>query len=106
MSNLEDRRLLLSQKLHELLGSDNVYFQPPETARMSYPCIRYARSTGSSIDADNLKYIRRQGYEIMVISKNPTEPVVEEIPNAFEYCNEGRHYVADNLNHDVFYIYW
>jgi len=105
-NQIESRRLQLSEILHEIIGNENVYFQPPESLKMSYPCIRYQRSSGDSIPADNLKYVRRLGYEIMVISRNPSEPAVELIPEMFQYCNEGRHYTADGLNHDVFYIYW
>ena len=36
------------EELHELLvsvlGSRNVYFQPPESIRMQYPAIVYARN--------------------------------------------------------------
>ena len=102
----EERRLELSAKLHELLGSDNVYYQKPESFKMKYPCIRYKRAYDNITYADNLKYLKRQGYELMVISKDPTEKVASLIPDAFEYCNPGRPYVADNLNHWVFTIYW
>jgi len=105
-NNIEERRLLLHEKLKELIGNDNVYFQPPESLKMQYPCIRYKRSSGNSFAADNIKYVRRITYELMVISKDPEETAVFTIPEAFEYCDEGRHYTANNLNHDVFYIFW
>ena len=31
----------LGDKLKEVSGYKNVYFQPPESLKMSYPCIRY-----------------------------------------------------------------
>ena len=34
-------RLELHALLVELLGSTNVYYEPPETLKMSYPAIRY-----------------------------------------------------------------
>ena len=50
------QRLDLQTELEELLGSRNVYFQPPESLRMNYPCIRYTRSSGETTFADNKPY--------------------------------------------------
>ena len=36
-------RLELQSKLEELLGSRNVYYQPPESLKMKYPAIRYSK---------------------------------------------------------------
>lgn len=106
-SAVEARRLELSQKLREILGSDNVYYQPPESVQMHYPCIRYKRSMDNIVYANNKPYLTRNRYELMVISQDPTEPVAELIPKTFEYCSSTRpRYVADNLHHAVFTIYW
>ena len=35
----------LSAILHEVLGSDNVYYQPPESVKMKYPAIVYTRDS-------------------------------------------------------------
>lgn len=102
----EQRRLELSAKLKELFGSDNVYFQPPEGFKMLYPCIRYKRSYKNINYANNKAYGVRQEYELIIISKNPSEPITFTIPHEFEYCRPGRSYVADNLYHEIFYIYW
>ena len=34
-------RLILHDELITLLGSSNVYFQPPTSIKMNYPCIIY-----------------------------------------------------------------
>ncbi len=39
--------------LVSLLGSDNVYFQPPPTVKMQYPCIVYKRDYLNTEFADN-----------------------------------------------------
>jgi len=36
-------RLELQEVLESLLGSRNVYFQPPLNLKMNYPCIIYKR---------------------------------------------------------------
>ena len=37
-------RIELQSKLEELLGSRQVYYQPPETVKMEYPAIVYSKS--------------------------------------------------------------
>lgn len=36
-------RLNLHEEFATLLGSNNVYFQPPESVKLNYPCIKYSR---------------------------------------------------------------
>ena len=49
-------RLDLHEKLVEILGSRNVYFQPPATVKMQYPCIIYKRNVMDAAYANNSKY--------------------------------------------------
>lgn len=97
-------RLDLQNKLVELLGNNHVYYQPPESLKMEYPCIRYSKSVIDSRHADNVKYIGHDRYEIIVIDKRPDNAVIREILN-LPYTSFDRHYIADNLNHDVITIY-
>ena len=41
------KRIDLGNKLKEILGSSNVYFQPPDNLKMVYPCIRYRLEGGN-----------------------------------------------------------
>ena len=52
-------RLELSAKLKEFLGSDNVYYQAPESKKMEYPAIRYSKTSIKSTYANNAKYLMR-----------------------------------------------
>ena len=99
------RRLQLQAKLEELLGSRNVYYQPPESLKMEYPAIRYSKSTISSRHADNMKYSNLTRYEIIVIDKRPDNETIQKILN-LPYASYDRHYAANNLNHDVLSIYY
>lgn len=45
-------RLRLSQILRSLLGTSNVYFQPPGSG-MKYPCIKYELDGENTTFADN-----------------------------------------------------
>lgn len=98
-------RLEFHDILVRALGSSNVYFQPPETIKMEYPCIVYQRSSGDSLFADNQGYRFTTRYQVTVIDKNPDNKVLARLVD-MPLCTYDRHYNTDNLNHDVFNIYF
>ena len=98
-------RLELHSVLQELLGSSNVYYQPPESIKMQYDAIRYSKKTIDSKYANDRKYSMIDCYEVIVISRLPDNPVIKKLLS-LTYCSYDRHYVADNLHHDVLTIYW
>ena len=98
-------RLELHSIFQELLGSSNVYYQPPESIKMQYDAIRYSKKTIDSKYANDRKYSMIDCYEIIVISRLPDNPVIKKLLS-LPYCSYDRHYVADNLHHDVLTIYW
>ena len=97
-------RLELQSKLVELLGNNHVYYQPPESLKMEYPCIRYSKSDIANTNADNVKYCTNDRYEIVVIDKLPDNDVIKKIID-LPYTSFDRHYTSNNLNHDVIIIY-
>lgn len=99
-------RLELNEALCEILGSRNVYFQPPENTIMQYPCIRYSRYDIQHDHADNQVYLHNPAYQIIVIDPDAdhSEMLVEKI-SKLPMCSYDRHYEAKNLYHDVFTIY-
>lgn len=98
-------RLELHSVFQELLGSSNVYYQPPESIKMQYDAIRYSKKTIDSKYANDRKYSMIDCYEVIVISRLPDNPVIKKLLS-LPYCSYDRHYVADNLHHDVLTIYW
>lgn len=98
-------RIELQTKLEELLGSSNVYYQPPENLKMSYPAIVYSLDNIKRTSADDVAYLQTRCYEIIVIDKKPDNVVIDKILN-LPLCDFNRHYVADNLNHYVFTLYF
>ena len=98
-------RLDLQSLLEELLGSRNVYYTPPESIKMQYPAIRYSKKKIESVHADDSKYLMRDCYELIVISRTPDHPAIKQLL-ALPYCSYDRPYVADNLYHDVLTIYY
>ena len=80
-------RLELQSILTELLGSKQVYFQPPPTVQMAYPCIVYRRDYELSRFADDTPYKHDKRYLVTVIDRNPDsgipDKIAENCRNAF-----------------------
>lgn len=98
-------RLKLHEELCELLESRNVYFQPPSSVSMNYPAIVYSRNGIDNVHADDEVYDQHYSYEIIVIDEDPDSEIVVKV-SKLPMCRFDRHYAADNLNHDVFTIYY
>ena len=99
------QRIKLHELLVSLLGTRNVYFQPPESIKLSYPCIVYKRSTGDTQFANDTPYTFRVRYQITYIDKKPDSEMIEKLAN-LPMCTYDRHFTSDNLNHDIFNIYY
>lgn len=98
-------RLDLQTFLENLLGSRNVYYQPPESIKMSYPAIVYERDNIRNEFANNFVYMQSHSYQITVIDYDPDSEIVKRV-SALPMCSFSRHFVSDNLNHDVFRLYY
>lgn len=101
----DNDRLELQALLEELLGSRYVYYQPPKGTIMNYPAIRYSKSNIDTKHANDTIYKKRKRYELTVIDKKPDNPVVDKLLY-LPYCSYDRQYVADNLYHDIFTLYY
>lgn len=98
--------LLLQNKLEALLGSTNVYFQPPESVKMSYPAIVYKLDGIDTVKADNKNYKKNNYYNVTIIHKDPDNDLKDSILDEFDYCKLINTFVSDNLNHYVYRIYY
>ncbi len=98
-------RLELHDELVKLLGSQNVYFQPPASVQMKYPAIRYSLSNIEKWHADNTPYKQAKAYELILIDPDPDSTFVDAI-STLPYCRFDRYYPSDNLNHYVFTLYF
>lgn len=98
-------RLELHEKLCTILGSRNVYFQPPASVRLNYPAIIYFRKDIDNRYADDLVYKQDTAYDVTVIDSNPDSEIVVEV-SRLPTCRFDRNYKADNLNHDVFTLFY
>lgn len=103
MASEVNRRL----ELHEILKSicPNCYFSPPANLKLKYPCILYNRVSNRTQYGDNKPYLITTRYSVTVIDTDPDSLIVPEIEK-LPLCTFDRHYSNDNLNHDVFTIYY
>ena len=98
-------RLELQAKLEAVLGSDAVYFQPPPSIRMVYPCIVYELARISTSFADNNSYGLERQYQLTIITNNPDSDLPMQVAG-LSRCRHDRHFVTENLNHDIFSMYY
>lgn len=99
------RRLEFQALLEELLGSTEVHFQAPKNKTMVYPCIVYTRDGNSTDFADNSPYVGTDRYQVTLIDRNPDSDIWDKIKQ-LPMCLFNRSYAANNLNHNVFTIFF
>lgn len=93
--------------LHKMLVAvtPNVYFQPPASVKMNYPCIVYSRRSASARFANDSLYAYKKSYSVTVIDKNPDSDIPDKVIK-LPLCSFDRHFTADNLNHDIYNLYY
>lgn len=98
-------RVELQTMLEELLGSRNVYFQPPESIKMKYPAIVYSLSDIRNVHASNVSHKQDRVYQLTYIDEDPDSENVAKI-SSLQYCEFDRYFASDNLNHYTFTLYY
>jgi hypothetical protein len=99
------QRLELQAILTGILETDQVYFQPPPTVTMEYPCIVYRRDYELTRFADDRPYARKKRYQVTVIDRDPDSGIPDKVAE-LPLCIYDRFYTAENLNHDVFKLFF
>lgn len=97
-------RLELHEELMDILKP--CYFQPPETLKITYPCIIYKLNQVEDRKADNLSYSRFKSYQITVIDRDPDSDIYDRIMDHFMMCRFDRFFTSDNLNHWILNLYY
>lgn len=98
-------RLELHEELVNILGSRYVYFQPPESIKMTYPAIVYERSDIPNRFANDNVYLQAVKYKVTIVDRDPDSEIVTRM-SKFKTARFDKHYVIDGLNHDAFTIYY
>lgn len=93
----------LQSILEELLGNENVYYQPGENTTMVYPAIVFSLDDISSQHADNLPYVTTKRYQVTHITRGHDTIVVDKLTR---YPSTGfeRAFRMNGLYHTIFNI--
>ncbi len=102
---MSQRRVELQRKLEGLLGTRNVYFQPPTATKLNYPCIVYNLDAASDHHAEDKIYRRLYRYSLTYITKDVEDPMRDKIDD-LRYCSFNRYFASDNLHHFTYTIYY
>lgn len=72
---------------------------------MDYPCIVYKRDNIRVAFANNFPYRRTNRYMVTVIDRNADSAIPDAV-SLLPLCTYNRFYVANNLYHNVFVLYF
>jgi hypothetical protein len=105
MASLVPRdREVLHSKLARFVDFSRIYFQPPASVHLSYPCFVYSMRDYDVRNANNKPYIGHAWYDVMYITRDPDDPVIRALSMTPGF-NFGRWFAADDLNHYAFTYY-
>lgn len=94
-------------ELEKLLGSNvDVEFQPPPSYKLRYPVLVFEQSNGKTRFASNYPYTFTKKYNLTYITRNSDDSNVELIATHFMMIVMDRAYVADNLYHYAYTLYY
>lgn len=92
------------QALLETL-TPHVYFQAPDNVTMEYPAIRYEWDDEDVVYAGNRPYRREKRYQVTIIAREPDSDIPDKVAD-LPLSSFVRRYVAANLNHTVYNLYF
>ena len=100
------RRLQLHEELCRILGTRNVYFQPPASVILKYDCIIYEIDNREDLRADDMHYRHFVRYKITLVTRDPDSELPEQLLNSFSRISHQRHFTVDNLHHDIYTLFY
>lgn len=86
-------------------GDTHVYYNAPSEPGMKYPAIRYNLHLINKSHANNTVFLQQRAYDLTLIDENPDSEYFDKILQ-LPYCRFENRYVADNLNHWKFTIFY
>lgn len=96
----------LDALLRLILGSGNVYFQPPESTKMRYPAIVYERTGYDTTYSNDRIYHLKDIYSVTIIDPDPDSLIPERMITVIPLATLKRRYTSNNLHHASFIIYY
>jgi hypothetical protein len=98
-------RIDFHHDLVNLIASGNVYFQPPPSIEMEYPCIVYKLDRITTKHANNNKYNENRAYQVTVIDRDPDSYIPGDV-GSLPKSKFNRFFVSENLNHFVYTVFF
>ena len=96
-------------ELHELFCSiipyRQVYYNPPESMKICYPCIIYSKDSIEKIPADDTGYLNHSVYSVTVIDIVPDSPIVDSLLE-LPFTSFSSSFVSENLYHTNLRLYY
>ena len=99
-------RQTLQDKLEKILGTGAVYFQPPESKTLTYPCIVFELNDTDVTSADNRRFITYDRYHIKHLYKSINNCLKNTILDSFDYISHDNQMKVDGLYNDDFTLYY
>lgn len=96
----------LQKELEKILGSNEVYFQPPPNIKMNYPAIVYSLDVVATRSADDQHYYMKPRYAVTFITKSPDSQIKFKILEAFPMSSLDRSARLNNLYHHYYTLYY
>lgn len=95
--------------LQEIIGPDGyVYYNPSTSIRLQYDCFIFSRNNTSTSRADNKAYRKTPRWTITYVCRDgrDTDILIDKMLETFKWCTHETCYKANNLEHNVFNLYF
>ena len=105
-----EQRTALDAILRQVEGVKKVYYQPPASISLEYPCIIYSLSSYDIKYAANKRTLVWAEYTATLIDKDPESPIHDRMMNLGSeidsncFVHFDRFFTADYLNHWTYRI--
>jgi len=96
----------LREVLAEIMDPYDVYYQPPENLKMSYPCIVFENSNALTQFADNKPYVATKRYSVTLMCKTANNDQYKDKLLMLPMCTFDREFKTNGIVHSVFNIYY
>lgn len=97
-------RIELHKELEEAFGC-KAYYQPPESLKLTYPCIVYAIERFETRKANNANYLINERYKVSYLHKDVDDSTVKSVLRIFNKMSHAQHYKTNGVYNDVYYLY-
>lgn len=84
----------------------NVYYNPPESLKLKYPCVICSLESDRPEYADDTRYKNMNRYNLILITNGTDNGIMRETLLKLPYCSFDREYFSNNMCHDSLTIYF